>query len=110
MSDFTTDELVEAVAKILDPDAWEMSAGVYQDTHGRSYGNSESFIRSARTTARNEARRILRVVAPAIAAQALKDAADELRRLDDGRMGGHYTAGRDIINRLDARADRIDNR
>ena len=75
MSDLITDAMVEAAAKLLDPDAWEMSAGVYQDTHGRSYGNSESFIRSARTAARQEARRILRVAAPTIAAKALRDAA-----------------------------------
>lgn len=43
-----------------------------------------------------------------IAAKALRDAADELRRLDDGRTGGYYTAGRDIIRRLDARADQIE--
>jgi hypothetical protein len=53
------------------------------------------------------ARDILEAVAPAIAAKALKDAADELRRLDDGRTGGYYEAGRHIIQRLDARADLI---
>lgn len=54
------------------------------------------------------ARDILEDAAPAIAAKALQDAAEELRRLDDGRTGGYYEAGRDIIRRLDARADRIE--
>ena len=41
-------------------------------------------------------------------AEALRDAADELSRLDDGRTGGYYDAGRHIIRRLDARADQIE--
>jgi len=56
------------------------------------------------------ARDILEAAAPLIAAKVLRDMASELRRLDDGRTGGYYDAGRHIINRLDARADRIDNR
>lgn len=69
-NELITDEMVEAVAKRLDPDAWEMTAGVYQESHGRHYGNAESFIQSARQTARGEARAILRLVAPLIAAKA----------------------------------------
>lgn len=56
---------------------------------------------------RAEARAALAVVAPLIAAQALRDAADELRRMDDGRTGGYYDAGRHIIRLLDTRADEI---
>lgn len=108
MSELVTDAMVGAVAKRLDPDAWEMTAGIYQDSHGRSYGNAESFIQSARQAAMSEARAILRLAAPLIAAKALGDAAEELRRLDDGRTGGYYEAGRDIIRRLDARADAIE--
>ena len=79
MSDLITDEMVVATAKRLDPDAWEMTAGDYQDAYGRSYGNSESFIRSARRTAMSKARAILRLAAPLIAAKALRDAAEMLR-------------------------------
>ena len=43
-----------------------------------------------------------------VAAKALKDAANDLRRLDDGRTGGYYEAGRHIIRRLDASADAIE--
>lgn len=56
----------------------------------------------------NAARAALRSVAPLIAAQTLRDAVNELRRLDDGRSGGYYDAGRHIIKRLDARADEIE--
>lgn len=50
----------------------------------------------------------LSAVAPLISAQTLRDAVNELRRLDDGRTGGYYDAGRHIIKRLDARADEIE--
>ena len=89
MSELITDEMVVATAKRLDPDAWEMTAGDYQDAYGRSYGNSESFIRSARQTAMSKARAILRLAAPLIAAKALNDAADEFSaRLPDGTGNG----------------------
>ena len=74
MTDLITDEIVEAAARLLDPDAWEMTAGDYQDTHGRSYGNAESFIRSARQIAKSEARVVLHLAAPLIAAKAWDEA------------------------------------
>ena len=41
------------------------------------------------------------------AAQALEDMADELHRLDDGRTGGYYEAGRHIIRRILDRAAKL---
>lgn len=89
MSELVTDAMVEAVAKRLDPDAWEMTAGVYQESHGRHYGNAESFIQSARQTARGEARAILRLVAPAIAAKAWDEGYAMSEREMDHAYGGH---------------------
>ena len=42
-----------------------------------------------------------------VKAEALNDAADWLADMDDGRDTGQHRAGRDIIARLRARADRI---
>lgn len=41
--------------------------------------------------------------------KALRSAIEELERLDDGRTGGYYEAGRHIIARLRARVDRIEH-
>lgn len=95
MSDLVTDAMLEAAAKAdhatydAEPD-WDR------------------IDERIREVWREGARAALEAVAPLIAAKALRDAADELRRLDDGRTGGYYAAGRDIIQRLTARAERIE--
>ena len=53
------------------------------------------------------ARAILEDVADDIRAEALEGMADELHRLDDGRTGGYYDAGRHIIARLRERAAKL---
>ena len=50
---------------------------------------------------------VLEAVADDLRAEALEDMADELHRLDDGRTGGYYDAGRHIIARLRERAAKL---
>lgn len=50
---------------------------------------------------------VLEAVADDLRAAALEDMADELHRLDDGRTGGYYDAGRHIIARLRDRAAKL---
>ena len=108
MSDLITDAMVEAARQAVEDEAIERrDARIFvlcgNGISVRERDGSESSVHRMRT---DEAIRIaLKIVAPAIAAKALRDAADELRRLDDGRTGGYYEAGRHIIQRLDARAD-----
>ena len=83
-------DLIERAARALwDEPGWEQATHEQREYH------------------REAAERALSAVAPLIAAQALRDAADELRRMDDGRTGGYYDAGRHIIRLLDTRADEI---
>lgn len=95
MSDLITDAMVEAAART----EW---------THERHIRPWEKAPDDLAGHCRGCSRAALEAAAPAIAAKALRDAADELRRLDDGRTGGYYEAGRGIIQRLAARADRIE--
>ena len=101
MSEMVTDAMVDAAAEA----AYTMAAWDAQNFTGTNWTELDP---AHRTPWLREAEAALEVVAPLIAAKALQDAADELRRLDDGREGGYYEAGRHIINRLDARADRIE--
>ena len=50
---------------------------------------------------------VLEAVADDLRAEALEGMADELHRLDDGRTGGYYDAGRHIIARLRERAAKL---
>ena len=99
MSALVTDDMVEAAAIALRNQTRERVGLSPLDRLPWSPASGE---------ARADARAAIEAAAPAIAAKALRDAADELRRLDDGRTGGYYEAGRHIIQRLDARADRIE--
>ena len=92
MSELVTDAMVEAAARA----EW---------THEWPIRPWEQVPDDLADHYRDCSRHALEAVAPLIAAKALQDAADELRRLDDGRTGGYYEAGRDIIRRLDARTN-----
>ena len=100
MSELVTDAMVEAARQadyLHDPERMECL-----NHDGSCCPAFDHNVGDERT---HRVRAALEAVAPAIAAKALRDAADELRRLDDGRTGGYYEAGRHIIQRLDARAD-----
>ena len=97
-----TDEMVD-----LNPDLIELHAEAICNATGGPQWDALQDTRQVGVM-RAEARAALAVVAPLIAAQALRDAANELRLLDDGRTGGYYEAGRHIIRRLEARADQIE--
>lgn len=90
-----TTKLVEQIAKAVyerlnsrGPD-WEAVPPLWR----------EVWLEDARTT--------LEVAGPVIAEHALRSAIEELERLDDGRTGGYYSAGRHIIARLRDRAELI---
>ena len=103
MSDLITDAMVEAARQadyLHDPQRMECL-----NHDGSCCPAFDHNVGDERT---HRVRAAIEAAAPAIAAKALQDAADELRRLDDGRTGGYYEAGRDIIQRLAARADRIE--
>ena len=100
MSELVTDAMVEAARQadyLHDPQRMECL-----NHDGSCCPGGHHDVGDERT---HRVRAAIEAVAPAIAAKALRDAADELRRLDDGRTGGYYEAGRHIIQRLDARAD-----
>ena len=103
MSDLITDAMVEAARQadyLHDPQRMECL-----NHDGSCCPAFDHNVGDERT---HRVRAALEAVAPLIAAKALRDAANELRRLDDGRTGGYYEAGRDIIQRLTARAARIE--
>ena len=87
MSDYVTDEMVEAAARAIDhaynPERHPILAAMFGDY----------------------ARAALEAAAPAIAATALRDAADWLDDMARGhRESAYLGAGRDFISRLRARA------
>lgn len=91
MSEFVTDEAVEAASRAMDagfnPDRYPILAAMFGDY----------------------ARAALEAAAPAIAAAALRDAADWLDDMARGhRESAYLGAGRDLISRLRARADQIE--
>ena len=97
MRDLITDEMVETAAQA----AYNSGSGGYDMwAHVSSY-EEELYLEEARAT--------LEVVAPAIAAAALRDAADWLDDMARGhRESAYLGAGRDLISRLRARADQIE--
>ena len=94
MSDYVTDEMVEAAHAVID-----------REIGAECPTPSEC----AACDAQQAATAILEAVAPLIAAAALRDAADWLDDMARGhRESAYLGAGRDIISRLRARADRIE--
>lgn len=84
-----------------------MSAPTPSDASVRGRYCDGVYVQTGHTTEGEDFDRWLAEHDREVAAKALEDAAEELRRLDDGRTGGYYDAGRHIIRRLDARAERI---
>ena len=101
MSDYVTDEALGAGARA--GERWFFTTP--GDAHGPDDVPGPDVYWAWR--AEGIARAALAAAAPLIAAKALEDAADELHRLDDGRTGGYYDAGRHIIARLRGRAAKL---
>ena len=94
MSDLITDEMVEAAARAYHEAAPEAVAGSWDVSTPRIH--ERGLVR---------ARAALDAAAPAIAATALRDAADWLDDMARGhRETAYLGAGRDLISRLRARA------
>ena len=94
MSDYVTDEMVEAAHAVIDR---EIGAECPTPSECAACDAHQA------TTA------ILEAVAPLIAAAALRDAADWLDDMVRGyRETAYLGAGRDLISRLRARADKME--
>ena len=103
MSDYVTDEMVETAARA----EWDRYK---PDLDG---GPWEELTEAQRASWREGVEVVLAaaipLVTPAIKAEALRDAADWLDDMARGRRETAYLgAGRDLISRLRARADRIE--